>query len=218
MTLEKEYRAYFPEKKVFISRDHNWAFSAWEIGRFRNYIRKGATVVHIDNHLDLLEPSCEFKHISNEKDAISYGRKLGIDEFIKPALKTGTVSKVFMISDDSNEIVVSENMWIERAFTLNHFEHCYKRKWFDLSEVKSVILDLDLDFFNCNYKDWGSNAVLLPESIIIEQLNYIKDMFEWNLVTVALSPEHCGGEEQSTYLFDLFLEVFGLDKNKLKQW
>jgi hypothetical protein len=92
--FDSEFRICFPEQKIFISRDHNWAFSAWEIGRLRNYINPGATVVHIDGHLDYLDPMCEIEQITTEREAINFGRNLGIAEFILPALQTGTVGKV----------------------------------------------------------------------------------------------------------------------------
>jgi hypothetical protein len=57
-----------------------------------------------------------------------------------------------MISNDTVDL--SEDVCAERAYTLNHYEHYYRRKWFNDTEGKSVILDLDLDFFNYNYLDW----------------------------------------------------------------
>jgi hypothetical protein len=215
--IEKEYRICFPEQKIFISRDHNWAFSAWEIGLLRNYIKPGATVVHIDGHLDFIDPMLEIAQITNEGEAIKLGRKLGIAEFILPAIQTGTVGNVLMISDDTVDI--SEDISIERAYTLNHYEHLYRKKWFNDTEGKSVILDLDLDFFNYNYQDWDSNPVLLPESLIRKQLDHIKRyMWDWDMITVALSPEFCGGKDQSRYLFELFLDVFNLDIEKATHW
>ncbi|USK59387.1 UPF0489 family protein [Peribacillus asahii] len=217
MDFDSEYRICFPNEKIFISRDHNWAFSAWEIGRIRNYIKPGATVVHIDAHLDYLEPLCDNAQITSEDEAIHFGRNLGIAEFIIPAQKTGTVGKVLMVSND--RVSINEEVGIERAYTLNHYEQIYKRKWFDDTDGQSVILDLDLDFFNFNYEDWNCNSVLLPEPLIRRELEYIKKyMWDWDMVTVALSPEFCGGEDRSSYLFELFLDVFNLDIKNAISW
>lgn len=57
-----------------------------------------------------------------------------------------------------------------RAYTLKYFEHVYRRNWFDETEGKSIILDLDLDFFNFNYHDMYSNPVLLPEQLIRREI------------------------------------------------
>ncbi|WP_255289811.1 UPF0489 family protein [Bacillus cereus] len=217
MELDNEYRICFPNKKIFISTQHNWAFSAWEIGRLRNYIKPGATVVHIDAHLDYLDPLQQISSIRTEGEAITIGSKLDIAEFIIPAMQTGTVGNVFMISNDSVEIGVDTK--IERAYTLKHYEHVYRKKWFDNTVEKNVILDLDLDFFNLNYSDYNCNPVLLPEELIKNQLEFIKDsMWEWDMVTVALSPEHCGGEEVCKHIFRLFLDVFKLDLNESISW
>ncbi|MEK4497429.1 UPF0489 family protein [Bacillus sp. FSL R12-0069] len=217
MELDKKYRIYFPDRKIFIFTQHNWAFSAWEIGRLRNYIKPGATVVHIDAHLDYLEPLQQIAPITTEDEAITIGSNLEIAEFIIPAIQNGTVDKVFMISNDSVEI--GEDKKIERAYTLNHYEHAYRRKWFDNTLEKNVILDLDLDFFNLNYRDYNYNSVLLPEQLIKNQLEFIKNsMWNWDMITVALSPEHCGGEEVCKHIFRLFLDVFKLDLDEAIPW
>lgn len=217
MIFDSEYRIFFPNEKVFISRDHNWAFSAWEIGRMRSFIKPGATVVHIDAHLDYIDPLCENVQFSSENEVINLARNLGIAEFIIPAQKTGTVGKVLMVSND--KVDINEETGIERAYTLNHYEQVYRRKWFADTAGQSVILDLDLDFFNFNYEDWDCNSVLLPEPLIRKELEYMKKhMWDWDMVTVALSPEFCGGKEQSQYLFNLFLDVFNLDIKKAIPW
>lgn len=217
MEFDSEYRICFPDQKIFISRDHNWAFSAWEIGRLRKYIKPGATLVHIDGHLDFVDPMCDIVQISTEREAVNFGRKLGIAEFIIPALQTGTVGNVFMICNDSVDI--SEDVSVERAYTLNHYEHSYRRNWFDDTEGKSVILDLDLDFFNYNYRDYDCNPIHLPEALIRHQLNHMKEyMWDWDMITVALSPEFCGGKQQSEYLLGIFLDEFGLNIEKAELW
>lgn len=216
MDFEKDFRIFFPENKVFVSRDHNWAFSAWEIGRLRQYIKPGAVLVHIDNHLDDLCPEKEIDNILNENDALTIGKTLKIDEFITPALKNGTLEKVLMISD--YEISAREDIAVSRAYTLNHYDHIYKKDWNNMTQDKSIILDLDLDFFNHNYLDYCENGIISTDKIIRCQLDYIKNMMNWDMVTVALSPEHCGGNEMCEHLFELFLEVFDLDTSKAKFW
>jgi len=38
------------------------------------------------------------------------------------------------------------------------------------------------------------------------------------MITVALSPEFCGGTESSLHLFNLFLEFFDLDMGEVISW
>ena len=153
-------RICYPEKRIFISRDHNWAFAAWEIGRIRSYIQAGATIIHIDSHLDFAEPQYEVRNIDSEGEAIKFGQKLQIDEFIIPAQSNGTIGEVLIISDDSERLY--EETAVQRAFTLNHYEHEYRSKWYEDTNGKSVILDLDLDFFNYN-KDYDGEGILPTE-------------------------------------------------------
>ena len=47
---------------------------------------------------------------------------------------------------------------------------------------------------------------------------YLKNLTDWDVITIALSPEYCGGEDECSYLFELFLECFGIDKNELVDW
>lgn len=217
MYFNKNFRICCPEKRIFISRDHNWAFSAWEIGRLREYINPSAALVHIDAHLDFLEPEIEIEKVSlNEEDAITRGGQLGIAEFIIPGVITGTIGKILMVSDDSEDI--SDDNTVKRAYTLNHYQQIYKRSWIKETKGESLILDLDLDFFNYNYQDYDSNGILPTDTIIRSRLEYIKNMMEWDMVTVALSPEYCGGEEMCLHLFKLFLDVFNLDIDKTEVW
>ena len=217
MYFNKNFRICCPEKRIFISRDHNWAFSAWEIGRLREYINPNAALVHIDTHLDFLEPEIEIEKVSlNEEDAITRGGQLGIAEFIIPGVITGTIGKILMVSDDSEDI--SDDNAVKRAYTLNHYQQIYKGNWNKETKGESLILDLDLDFFNYNYQDYDSNGILPTDTIIRSQLEYIKNMMEWDMVTVALSPEYCGGEEMCLHLIKLFLDVFNLDIDKTEAW
>lgn len=216
MDFEQDFRIFFPEGKIFISRNHNWAFSAWEIARLRKYIKPGAILVHIDNHLDDLCPEKEIGNITSENDALTIGETINIDEFIIPALANGTLEKVLMISDHA--VTTREDIKVSRAHTLNHYEYIYKKDWNNMTQDKSIILDLDLDFFNHNYIDYCENGIISTDEIIKYQLEYIRNMMEWDLVTVALSPEHCGGDEICLQLFELFLEVFDLDLSKARDW
>lgn len=214
--MNKDFRLFHPDKKVFIMRDHNWAFAAWEIARLKRFINKGASLYHIDSHIDYCDPEMELGQINDEETALKLASEMHIFEFIIPSYKIGTVKNIFMISDDNVKECGEE---VQRAYTLNHFESCFRRKWYDLSEETSNILDLDLDYFNTNYKDSNSNPVLLSEDIIRYRLNYFKEsMLEWDITTVAISPEYCGGNEAARYLYNIFLDEYGIKEEELIEW
>jgi hypothetical protein len=90
------------------------------------------------------------------------------------------------------------------------------------TKEKSVILDLDLDYFAYHtLNETGHNDYKLRDiETIKNELNRIKSLYDWDLITVALSPEwyHIGGPENAQIVLDLFLEVFGLDITQGKDW
>lgn len=45
-------RICFPEKRIYIMRDHNWAYYAWDIAKSLGYIRNESSLIHVDSHLD----------------------------------------------------------------------------------------------------------------------------------------------------------------------
>lgn len=64
---------------------------------------------------------------------------------------------------------------------------------------KSLILNLDLDFFN-EENFHGGKPKLKPDEEVYNSLTYLKYVFKWDLITVAISPECCGGEEPAQHL------------------
>lgn len=213
----EELRICFPEKNIYISRNHNYAFAAWEIARLRGIIKPNASLIHIDNHLDYCDPIITIDKVESEEMAINIAKNLRIDDFIIPAQDIGTIGKCFTISNDTVNQPTSDQF--ERAYTWNHYEHNFRRKWFNETENSDCILDLDLDFFNRNFDKSNSNPILLSDHAIRTHLENIKEYsWEWNLITVALSPEFCGGGKASLHLFNLFLEVFELNLEEAKVW
>ncbi|GAB0168169.1 hypothetical protein LSPCS325_16060 [Lysinibacillus sp. CTST325] len=97
-------------------------------------------------------------------------------------------------------------------------EHEYEKDQF-LESVndKYTILDLDLDYFNDSDK-YNSDSKLKTKDQTVRNLMYLKNLTDWDVITIALSPEYCGGEDECSYLFELFLECFGIDKNELVDW
>ena len=83
-------------------------------------------------------------------------------------------------------------------------------------EDQTKILDLDLDYFN-NSKE-RRTAELKDEEAIRTALQALKNYTDWDLITVALSPDFCGEYEDCIYLLKLFLEIFDLDSEEFNFW
>ncbi len=91
----------FPERRIFISPDHNGAFCAWEVARERGWIEPLATLVHVDAHLDDLHDGVEaegFYGIRSLEDAYLAAEKMGIASFIWPGFVRGTIDKIVFVA------------------------------------------------------------------------------------------------------------------------
>lgn len=200
-------------------RDHNWAFSAWEISRLNNEILPGARLLHVDFHDDYCETGNRIDEIKTVEDAILAGGKLEIFDFIKAAESTGTIQDVYMIGDYDRH--PSPN--VIHSYTFYQFENEHRLKFFQ-PENQSMVLDLDLDFFNLHAHhsigaNYNKNSFLYSDEYIIKQLVSLKRYEEsWNIITVCISPEYCGGNEAAQHLLDLFLEAFELSNEPYIEW
>jgi hypothetical protein len=150
-----------------------------------------------------------------------------IDSFIWPAFGRGTINHVIYVSDFSGSRPFAEGWdreYVEgriyegiRVHTIQELKDSISQG--DVQpfiQEKSLILNLDLDFFN-DGDMYDRDPKLKSNQEIIESLPYLKNLYNWDLITVALSPEHCGGKEACDHLFQLFLEVFELDLNETRR-
>ena len=89
-------------------------------------------------------------------------------------------------------------------------------KTVSFKEKQHEILDLDLDYFNNSllYR----TADLKNEDVIFSDLAALKAYTDWDLITVALSPDFCGEDQDCLYLLELFLKVFDLNLSEFKVW
>lgn len=242
MAISKDFRICFPDKKVYISADHNWAFAAWELHKKAGEIKPNATLIHIDAHLDDVWDGLEVEglfDIEKYKDVFDVTEKMKIDNFIWPAVGTGTIDKVIYVSQYTHiedpfdfkdwslshpqmkpvrEILDRGKYTGLRYWNLEEFlmrKESYAVK--ELTEEPDLILDLDLDYFT--EEDIDTAAVrLMDEQKIIDNLVSLKDLFPWKLITVSLSPFFCGGDDNAVYLLGLFNKVFGLIPEDSYEW
>lgn len=236
----KGYKVFFPEKGVFVSDDHNWAFAAWEICRLQKYINN-ATLVHVDAHLDdtwdgiLVEGLHDIKSI---EEVYKVTEKLDVANFIWAGFSTDAINNIIYVTRktdrfqkhnpfdfnewdfDDHELVEIKKLIQKKKYEGARFEsieelYAMKGEITKFTKDKPIILDLDLDYFN---KSDSFEKNLMEDHFIRESLYQIRDMYEWDLITVALSPIYCGGDDAAWHIYEIFLEVFELKLADAKVW
>ena len=152
------------EAPIIIVDNHNHVFYFWHEARSNGFIKNEATLVHIDQHKDMREPTSYLSKEDSEylKKVFEYTNTvLNVGNYIPPAIKDGLISKAIPITSE-NELNS------ERA---NNYSH--------LQDDKSIILNVDLDF-------WA------PEMDYIDAGLKIRRTKEWmaraDLITIATCP------------------------------
>ncbi|MFX4301634.1 UPF0489 family protein [Alicyclobacillus tolerans] len=216
--------------------DHNWVFYRWEIARERGWIRPLATLVHLDAHLDDLYDGVEvagFYDIQGLEDAYFAAERMDIANFIWPGFARGTIDQIFFVArypEDADPFEarrlamrhIARHIPPGREFSgihvpyLEDFKRMYSSGKLDRYLTRSVILDLDLDYFNASNNVF--EPMLFSDEEILKSLQYLRDIRQWDFVTVALSPMYCGGDEQCEHIYQLFSGVFQLDVNTAEEW
>jgi UPF0489 domain len=218
--MDSSWKIKYPGQNIYIMRDHNWAFAAWEIARINKEIKSGAKLLHVDFHDDYCEPLEKVTKVETIDEALQIAEDLEIFEFIKAAEETGTIKDVFMIGDYN-----SPPNGVFHSYTYNQFENQYRMDFFK-NENEDHILDLDLDFFNIHAyqgieQNYDNNSFRYSEEYINYHMERLKQYYvegDWDLITVSISPEHCGGAQTSQEIFDIFLEIFELENEKFTTW
>ncbi|WP_367387221.1 UPF0489 family protein [Bacillus vallismortis] len=211
---------------------HKWAFYIWELAREKGLIKPNATLFHVDAHLDdlpfVLEDIPEYINITGIENLKAFTDKhLNIDTFIWPAFGRETINNIIYVSNFSGSKPFED--WTREHVEGRIYEGIRVHSIQELKESiflggvepyiqdNSLILNLDLDFFN-EEEFYDRGPQLKSDQEVAESLTYLKNLKDWDLITISLSPEHCGGEEACNHLFQLFLNVFELDLKKGISW
>jgi hypothetical protein len=243
--FEHDYRICFPKAQVYVSRNHQWAFAAWAMGKKSGTLGTKVSLLHVDAHLDdtwdgvVVEG---LREMNDDQDYLEVASKLEIDNFIWAGFAAKLIDHIVYVSpkdvDESDPFDLSawnlegkqlkpiKELLTEREYKGLRFESILdfkqqlmngstQQQIFDLSN--SVILDLDLDVFKLNLHNPEDSALML-EVQIKEELTFLKELHPYDMITVALSPSFCGGEKNSKWLYGLFLEVFQLKLSDSVQW
>jgi len=247
---DDNWKLVFPEQKIFLMKHHNWAFVAWDLARDQRWIEDNATLFHVDQHLDAaidgarvprLLQATRFKELSYlTRSELGNATFVGIDNFIWAGFARETIQSIIYVSpedpeglfdQDSQFDYLKEHLTKERIGTLggcwwSSMETLEFAKQMSLmtsyTEGKSLILDLDLDFFAYKSEtETGHTCYLLKDTEEIrENLRTLKEMYSWDAITVALSPEdwYIGGPDNAEFILKLFLEEFQVDLSQGKDW
>ncbi|MCD9021839.1 UPF0489 family protein [Cohnella silvisoli] len=230
---------------MYISRNHQWAFAAWAMGKQSGILGSRTTLLHVDAHLDdtwdgiIVEGLSDMK---NSQDFWDVAGKLEIDNFIWAGFAASTIDYIVYVCpkgvDDSDPFDLTawnlegeqlkpvKDLLMEKDYRGSRFESVLDFKQFlengtlleqVLGSPISVILDLDLDVFKLNMSN-PEDSALKPEAQIREELIFLKTLYPYDMITVALSPAFCGGEENCDRLYQLFLEVFELKLSDAVPW
>ncbi|GIP61933.1 hypothetical protein J32TS6_04880 [Virgibacillus pantothenticus] len=255
---DHEWRKKVPNQNIYLMRDHNYAFSAWEIARMKAILKPYAIMIHVDSHLDDVSDAIDVPGVLGDiqsfDKAIQLAKKfdygtgespnhvyMWIDSFIWPSVVRNTIGDIIYVCDENKkelnensirdcinrdtptdnhhskiilENLMEQNKSIRRFHSLEEFQSG-KGELLLEDTNRSLILDLDLDYF---VKSYNTYQELYDREQITNNLEYLKRLADWDVITVALSPEYCGGEEHCKYLLDLFASTFNIEMNELLSW
>jgi UPF0489 domain len=216
----------FNHGKVYVMDNHLSAGWCWlqKIDTSKQY-----NFVHIDRHYDLMDYEDEIRASVIEKAINLEG--LSFDEYVELTYKddrapTGTVqlfkwdnfilnidhafpgllSKTFFVTKKIGE--GGQSTFINFEDEIEHFIDQFP-DWFEKGET-GLIIDIDLDYFFTPIR--GGYYQLYSDQTILKLATLVRDhMHKIDVVTIALSPECCGGWNNSFRVLDIFREVLELD-------
>ena len=178
--LENLYEAEWWWKKVYLVDNHNHVFYFWYLSRSQGIISDNTLLYHVDEHADTRDP-WEYLMKSNSQDlqkVFEYTNfTLNVGNYIIPAQKEWLIWEVAQIR--SEEALEKYNSWA--------YENVEQRR--------SIILNLDLDFFEpeLDYIDYD-----LKKQVILDIAK------KADLITICTSPFFIDQERALDVLKDLF--------------
>lgn len=213
--------------KVFIMDNHLAASWCWSK---KINLKSQYNLFHIDRHYDLLNSQIDYWIEELEKNKFDF-RKIKIDDLIKIKYNRKEMSSGdgFQVFRWDNYITIFDRFYPDLLNNIYFATHddgsmiysweIYRAPSYDLPNNLSYwikesedqfIVNLDLDYFFCNYND--SKLQFLSDEYVKVISNSL--MNAWSniaVLTIALSPECCGGWENSERILKLVLENLNIE-------
>ena len=166
--------------KIYVVDNHNHVFYFWYLARNQGIISDNALLYHIDEHADTRDPwKYLLKPDSEDLKAVYQYTNftLNVGNYIIPAQKEGLIWEVVQIR--SEEALNEYELW----------KYTQKETW------KSIILNLDLDFFEpeLDFIDYN-----LKKQVILDIAS------KTDLITVCTSPFFIDQRRALEVLRDIF--------------
>jgi len=234
------------DKKLYFIIDHSAALIAWRKAYDEGCISKDATLFHLDRHTDFCmninnrNKSKKILGMTNSElnDFVMKELSTQNDEFIVNAMCSGLIKDGISFhwdegSDYGDFIEECKFTPRKRKFMFDGIEHnFYLFEGKDISLIDNIlsyreliklcgcgrdfILDIDLDFFT---KFIDKTISITPEEINIQiNCKLFKKMIDMSkVITIALEPAHCGGNEQCEKIFDSLMnnDFFKIEEKSL---
>jgi hypothetical protein len=163
-------------KPIVVVDNHNHVFYFWHEARSKGIIQNGATLIHIDQHKDMREPSSYLtKSDADDMEKVfDYTNSvLNVGNYISPAMRDGLVGKVIQITGEKELMEYTP----ERA-----------------TPVLPIILNVDLDF-------WAPEMDYINRKLKIDRTK--EWMARADFITIATSPFFIGQERAINILREL---------------
>lgn len=120
--LESFVEIEYQGKQLYVFDNHNHAFYFWCKSLLEGRMKRGKTLVHVDQHKDMRRPKCTDVDIDDMDDVFEYTNKqLNVGNFIVPAIE----NKIF------EDVVI-----VDSSYSLSQ------------KIPDDIVLDVDLDFFS----------------------------------------------------------------------
>nr|WP_241735073.1 UPF0489 family protein [Paenibacillus alvei] len=158
---------------------------------------------------------------------------LKIENFIWPSIARGTVEEVLYVSRDKLDVLSLEKLEnsdyeivsiLPTNFSYKYARYMSTREFLNRYTPeefqkfvgdRTAILDLDIDCFNLSDND---PPIIMPIDQIREEVHGLKDLYPWDVVTIAISPLNCGGDLIADTILTTVLNEFDFIINTAENW
>ncbi|MFZ3588616.1 UPF0489 family protein [Bacillus sp. DJP31] len=104
---DPSWKVVYPDQRIFLMREHNWALVAWEIALNKGWTEKNATLYQIDHHFDdaatgasvpgLIEATSVEELASLTSEVTVYDEKIGKDNYVLAGFARESIQKVVYV-------------------------------------------------------------------------------------------------------------------------